>query len=85
VINITTKSAKDTKAFIWKEVAGTELNGFTGVRYGGTLAPDVHYRIYGKYTDRSSATLTNGADAGDAWHTAQGGFRIDATTAPDPS
>jgi len=78
VINITTKSAKETQGSYWEGGGGSELRAFTGVRYGGSLASNVHYRIYGKYSDHAGAALTNGHDAADSWNMAQGGFRLDA-------
>jgi iron complex outermembrane receptor protein len=80
VINITSKSAKDTQGLLWEAGGGSELRGFTAVRYGDTLAPGVYYRVYGKYSDRADSVLPNGAGSGDAWTTGQGGFRIDAAT-----
>jgi len=51
--------------FIWR--AGRfGVAGFGGARYGGTLASNVYYRVYGKYFDRDSAVLANGNDAGDS-------------------
>jgi hypothetical protein len=40
VINITTKSAKDTQGLYMEAGGGTELRDFSGVRYGGTLASE---------------------------------------------
>jgi iron complex outermembrane receptor protein len=77
VINITTKSAKDTQGLYLEGGGGTELEDVTGVRYGGTLAPNVYFRVYAKYFDRGSEVLANGSDASDSWNMAQGGFRID--------
>jgi iron complex outermembrane receptor protein len=80
VISITSKSAEDTQGGYIEAGGGTELRNFAGVRYGGRLAPDVYYRVYAKYTDRDGAARVDGTDAGDSWHAAQGGFRIDALT-----
>jgi iron complex outermembrane recepter protein len=77
VINITTKSARDTQGGLLTGAIGTELRAFGGVRYGGALAPGLYYRVYAKETHRDSSSFENGADAGDAWHTTQGGFRAD--------
>src|SRR6185369_12141635 len=52
VINITTKNAKDTQGLLLEGGGGTELRGFGGVRYGGALASNVYYRVYGKFFDR---------------------------------
>src|SRR5439155_25198048 len=82
VINIITKSAKDTQGLFVEGGGGSELRGFGGIRYGGALTPELHYRVYAKYFDRDSTVLPNGTDATDAWFMGQGGVRIDwdATT-----
>ncbi|MES1166633.1 MAG: TonB-dependent receptor, partial [Pseudomonadota bacterium] len=81
VINITSKSARDTQGFLAEAGGGSELQGFAEARYGGKIAPDVYFRIYGKYSARDGAALANGADAKDDWQNTQGGFRLDAITA----
>jgi iron complex outermembrane recepter protein len=78
VINITTRSAAQTQGLHLEGGGGMSQRGFASARYGGTIAPDVHYRVYGKYSDRDGEALPDGSDANDAWHTGQGGFRIDA-------
>lgn len=80
VINIISKSAKDTQGFYAESGGGSMLQDFVGARYGGTLAPNVYFRVYGKYFDRDSEVFPNGNDASDSWRMGQGGFRID--TAP---
>ena len=77
VINIITKSAKDTQGFLASGGAGSEERGFGSVRYGGKLADNVYYRVYGKYFNRDSTALRTGADAADAWKMGQGGFHVD--------
>src|SRR5262249_33474185 len=77
VINITTKSAKNTQAALVPGSAGTMLRDWAGLRYGGGAASGVYYRVYAKYFDRDSSELSSGLRATDAWHTGQGGFRID--------
>ena len=49
VINITSKNAKDTQGLYLEAGGGNELQDFAGVRYGGTLATNVYYRVYGKF------------------------------------
>jgi len=56
---------------------GTELRGFAGLRYGGALATNLHYRVYGKFFDRDSTVLPSGRDATIDWLMGQGGFRVD--------
>ncbi|MGE0680215.1 MAG: TonB-dependent receptor plug domain-containing protein [Candidatus Binatia bacterium] len=77
VINITTKSAKETPGLFIEGGTGTDLHGFGGIRYGGQLAPHLYYRVYGKAFSRDDTTLVNGSDAQDAWPMGQGGFRLD--------
>ncbi len=78
VINITSKSARETQGGFLEAGTGGEFEGFASLRYGGQLAPNVHYRIYGKHTDHDDTILTAGGPANDSWRMTQGGFRIDA-------
>jgi iron complex outermembrane receptor protein len=78
VINIITKSAKDTQGLYAEAGGGTMLQDFTGLRYGGELARDVDFRVYGKYFDRGHEALTDGDPVADGWHMGQGGFRLNA-------
>jgi iron complex outermembrane receptor protein len=82
VINITSKSARDTQGLYLEAGGGSELRDFTGGRFGGTLAPNVYYRVYGKYTERGDEVLPTGQDAADSARMGQGGFRIDAEPSP---
>jgi len=77
VINITTRSAAETQGLFVEGAAGDELTAAGGARFGGRITPALTYRIYGKAFDRDDTTLLSGADAGDAWHGRQGGFRTD--------
>ncbi len=79
VINIITRKAGDSQGLYAEGGGGSQLQGFAGVRYGGTLAPDVGFRVYGKYSDNDDEVLASGRRAGDGWHQEQGGFRIDST------
>jgi len=82
VINITSKSAKDTQGLYMEAGGGTWLQDFTGVRYGGMLASNVYYRVYEKYFDRGSEVYTDGKSASDSWNQGQVGFRIDDEASP---
>jgi iron complex outermembrane receptor protein len=77
VINIITKSAQDTQGTLISGGGGTEERGFGTVRYGGRLATNAYYRIYGKYSDHDEFTQIDGRGADDNWSMAQTGFRID--------
>lgn len=81
VINIITKSAQDTQGLYASSAAGNELQNQSVLRYGGELAPDVYWRVYGKYTDYGNDVTTTRDDADDAWHMARTGFRMDAGAA----
>jgi iron complex outermembrane receptor protein len=78
VINIITRSAADSQGLYAEGGGGTQLRGLAGARYGGMLAPDVSFRVYGKYFDRDDEVLPDGSRAGDSWHRVQGGFRLDS-------
>ena len=47
------------------------------------LAPDVYFRIYGKYFNRGDEVIANGDDATDSWNYGRGGFRLDAESSPE--
>src|SRR5205823_4646968 len=77
VINITTRSSRDTPGLLMLGGGGTDLRGFGGVRYGGALSSNLTYRVYGKFFDRDNTVLPSGQDATNEWHMGQGGFRLD--------
>jgi iron complex outermembrane receptor protein len=77
VINITTKSAKNTQGAFLEGGGGAELRGFGGGRFGGVVASKLYFRIYGKFTDRDGAVSRNGEDVGNDYRMGQGGFRAD--------
>lgn len=83
VINITTKSAKDTQGLLVSAGGGTELRGFGGVRYGGELAAGGHYRVYGKHSKRAATEFSDGRAGANDWRMSQGGFRVDWPAATD--
>ena len=77
VINIITRSAKDTLGTLVTAGGGTEEKVFGGVRYGGRIAEDVYYRAYVKGFDRDSLALEDGSSSREEWQQGQGGFRVD--------
>jgi iron complex outermembrane recepter protein len=78
VINIITKSSKDTQGLYAQAGGGSRPQDFTDVRYGGALDPDTQFRLYGKYFDRGSEVLANGSSTSDSWRQGRGGFRADS-------
>lgn len=78
VINVVTKSAKETQGGYVEAGVGTEERGFGAVRYGGKSTDEkIHYRVYGKYFDRDETVWEeDGRDAYDNWRVIRGGFRL---------
>src|SRR5580700_9748271 len=82
VINIITKSAKDTQGVYADAGGGTQPRDFVGARYGGLLGTDTGFRVYGKFFDRSAEVLPNGDSASDGWRQGRTGFRVDSQSSP---
>lgn len=77
VINIITRSAKETQGGLVVAGAGNEELGFGALRYGGRLGEKAHYRVYSKYDARDESATASGGDAHDRWQMARSGFRVD--------
>jgi iron complex outermembrane receptor protein len=77
VINIITKSARDTQGLFISAGGGSEELAFTNLRYGVKVGEDAFLRVYAKYFDRDSSVLPNDTDAHDAWEMYRAGFRLD--------
>lgn len=80
VINVITRSARDTQGNLAALGAGTAGNDVV-LRHGGKLANDGHYRIYGKAAQAETSRLANGSSALDQRQQGQAGFRADWGTA----
>jgi iron complex outermembrane receptor protein len=78
VINIITKSSKDTQGLYTQAGGGSRPRDFTDVRYGGAFDSDTQFRLYGKYFDRGSEVLANGGSTSDSWRQGRAGFRVDS-------
>ncbi|MDR7305762.1 TonB-dependent receptor [Rhodoferax saidenbachensis] len=76
VINIITRSAKDSEGGLITAGAGNRESGST-VRYGGSLGTEGSYRIYAKYFDRRATEKLSGSSKADGWYKSQVGFRAD--------
>jgi iron complex outermembrane receptor protein len=85
VINIITKSAKDTHGTLLTVGAGNQEQGFGSVRYGGQRGNNLHYRIYGKGFKRNNNITVTGANAQDDWENYQGGFKTEWTVTQQDS
>ncbi|HEY4339438.1 MAG TPA: TonB-dependent receptor plug domain-containing protein [Steroidobacteraceae bacterium] len=79
VINIITRKATDSQGLYVEGGGGNKLQEFGGARYGGSFGDSTEFRVYGKYSDRGDESIADGSAAGDSWHQAQGGFRMDST------
>jgi len=77
VINIITKSAKDTQGTYLSGAGGSLLQDFGAARYGGSIGTNLYYRVYGQRFDRNSTVFPSGQDAADSSEMTQGGFRLD--------
>ena len=76
VVNVTTRSARETQGRLLAAGAGDREAGLA-VRQGGTLGADGHYRVYAKHGERSHTKNAAGSAVNDASHTTQAGFRAD--------
>lgn len=83
VINIITKSAKDTKGLFAEAAAGNNLQGMGSLRYGGKIADNIFYRVYASGFKMGTALDTKGDDANDEWPMVNGGFRFDWEASPN--
>lgn len=76
VINVITKSAKDTHGFMVSAGGGNLDEGTVVARYGGTAGGNFDYRIYGKAFTRGEEIHPE-VPHYDEWRQQRGGFRID--------
>ena len=77
VINVVTKSAKETQGLLVEGGGGSLLQDFGAIRYGGGNGTNLFYRVYAQRFDRNDTVFPNGSDATDFWDMSQGGFRMD--------
>jgi len=77
VINIITKSAKDTQGTFVEGGYGTEEQGFVSAQYGGKLGEDAFFRVYAKYFNRDGFVDKNGDGTNNDWDSGRAGMRVD--------
>jgi iron complex outermembrane receptor protein len=77
VINVVSKSARETQGLYLSAAGGSSLEDSATVRYGGAVGDNLAFRVYGLRFDRDNALNADGSDGSDAWHVTQGGFRLD--------
>lgn len=76
VINVITRSAKDTQGSL-AVIAGGNRTADAAFRHGGAIGEDGSFRVYGKYLDRENTRTEDDNAVTDAWHKTQLGFRAD--------
>lgn len=79
VINIITKSSKETQGLYASVSAGTYIKDKAEISYGGKLGKKLTYRVYGQHFDRKPMQMPDGTDFTDAWRVTQGGLEWTGT------
>jgi iron complex outermembrane receptor protein len=82
VINIITRSAKETQGGLLAAGAGSRET-IGALRYGGVAGANGNYRVFGKYFNRGHTETAAGTVKDDSWHKALAGFRADWARAAD--
>lgn len=77
VINIISKSSKETQGGLLSTTFGNIDTFQTTARYGGKVNDDLHYRVYAKHKETSALKYPDGSDAHDDWRVTRSGFRFD--------
>jgi len=77
VINILTRSSRDTQGTLVTLGGGQEEEAFGSFRQGGRIGDGTTYRAYGKYSYRDALAYANGDSARDPLRRGQAGFRLD--------
>jgi iron complex outermembrane receptor protein len=81
VINIITRSARETQGVTMSALAGTEDRTIDDLQYGSG-SKNLSYRILGRGFERAHEFHSDGIDE-DAWHQERVGFRADLTSGRD--
>ncbi len=77
IVNIITKSSKETLGGLVTFGLGIHTDYNLGMRYGGTIGKDAAYRIYAKGFQQNAFEDESGNDFTDEWDAFRGGFRVD--------
>jgi iron complex outermembrane recepter protein len=78
VINVTSLSARDTQGGLVSATAGIgDVSDKLDLRYGGKLATDAYYRVYGQWIESDNQEFADGSSAEDNWDLLKGGVRFD--------
>lgn len=74
IINIISKSAKETQGIYVSTTSGSYLQDRIEMQYGGRIGSNLFYRVYRQRFDQEKRSPT---DTVNQWSTKQGGFRMD--------
>lgn len=77
VINIESRSARETQGAYAYAGGGDYAQALGGARYGGTLGSNTFFRVFGSYQLTADYPLATGQDSASAWSSWHGGFRLD--------
>jgi iron complex outermembrane recepter protein len=78
VINIITKPTQSTQGNLVSTYFGKgEERAIIGLRHGGEVGQDGHYRVYGKFYEHDTFVDTQGDEHDNGWAMKRGGFRVD--------
>jgi iron complex outermembrane receptor protein len=77
VINIITKSARETQGLYLQTGTGSEENNDHEAQYGGRIGSKDYYRAFGRYFSFGALSNAQNENAADGWLMRHGGFRSD--------
>src|SRR5579875_1361018 len=77
VINIITKSARETPGLYLQAGTGSEENNDHEAQYGGRIGSKGYYRAFGRYFSFGALSNAQNENAADGWLMRHGGFRTD--------
>jgi iron complex outermembrane receptor protein len=77
VINIITKSARETQGIYFQAGAGSEENNDQEAQYGGRIGSKGYYRAFGHYFSFGALSNDQNQNAADGWWMRHAGFRTD--------
>jgi iron complex outermembrane receptor protein len=82
VINILTKSSKDTSGGLLTADGGSNARADALFQYGGKAGHSGGYRVYGQFSNQGNSDPATAAQPADQRRLAQGGFRSDWDLSP---
>lgn len=82
VVNIVSKSARDTQGWLLTGMLGTEHQN-AGARFGGKIDDKTYFRVFTTYRDFDNQETATAQSAHDGWQSLHGGFRVDRYSTPE--